>query len=474
MQCPNCQKEYSQKSLCPYCKVDAVLYSGTVRLSDKLYNKGLTKLNNADLTQGIELLNRSVSVNKNNVPARNLLGLALFEIGYVGDALKHWVVSQSLVKDNNLASYYIEEARKNGRSLEELNDAVMKYNQALTYINHKSDDLAIIQLKRAVELNPRFIDALNLLALCHLIQNDREKAAAAAERVLAIDIQNTVALNYLNIINPGRAKPESRHTGGRAGAIRKEAARGPKAPVPIYKPVAMQEKKPRAFRFDIILALIIGAACAFAAMYVLLVPALDRQHASQLQIYQNNVTAAENARIADAEAHATAILAMEADVAAKQAIVDATEAQFDLQDRKIQFNNIENVFRDGELYDAVTRLDELDVSGFPRDLIDRAENIRDAAYPQLAVQFRTSGVNAFNANDYYLALAELERALRFMDPDDPALRTAPFLEALATIYVEDEARHAEARVLLEEMRDRFPHHRPRTRDNMFTRLTDLD
>jgi len=471
MQCPNCQKDYKHDKICPYCKVDAVLYSGTVRLSDKLYNKGLAKLSYGDITQGIELLNRSVSVNKNNVPARNLLGLALFEIGYVGDALKHWVVSQSLVKDNNLATQYIDDVRRNGRSLEELNDAVVKYNQALTYINHKSDDLAIIQLKRAIELNPSFIDALNLLCLCHLIQNDREKAAAAAERVLAIDIQNTVALNYLSIINPNRAKPEPRHTSGRK-EIR--GGRASKSSIPMYKPVAMQERKPRAFRFDIILALVIGAACAFAAMYVLLVPALDRQHASQLQVYQGRVTAAENARQEDAEAHAAAIAEMQDNIDSMQADVAAVEAQFDLQERIILFNHAENLFRDGQLYETINRLDEIDTDGFPPDLVARYDDMRAIAYPQLAIQFRDQGVAAFNANDFYLALPTLERALRFMEPEDPSPRNVAFLWSLANLYYQDETRHAEARELLEEMAARFPHNTPNQRNNLLNRLTDLD
>ena len=249
MKCPNCKKEYREGTICPACNVDEVLYTGTVRLSDKLYNKGLSKLNNGDLSQGIELLTRSVSVNKNNVPARNLLGLALFEIGYVGDALKHWVISQSLLKENNPANQYVEEARNNSRALEALNDAVAKYNQALTYIKQKSDDLAIIQLKRAVELNPRFVDALNLLTLCHLIQNDREKAAAAAERVLAVDIQNTVALNYLTILNPNRPKQDTRKN-----QSRNSRQSSPDRRASYSRPTPVQEKRPRTFRFDIILA----------------------------------------------------------------------------------------------------------------------------------------------------------------------------------------------------------------------------
>jgi len=469
MQCPNCQKEYKEGNLCPSCKVDSVLYSGTVRLSDKLYNKGLSKLNNGDLTQGIELLNRSVSVNKNNVPARNLLGLALFEIGYVGDALKHWVVSQSLLKENNPATHYVEEARKNSRALEELNDAAVKYNQALTYLRQKSDDLAIIQLKRAVELNPRFVDALNLLALCHLIQNDREKAAAAAERVLAIDIQNTVALNYLSILQPNRARPDARKSQARVS--RKDSGSS-KGAVAYTRPVAVQEKKPRAFRFDIILALVLGAALSFAVVYVLLFPALHRQNEQDIQHYRNRLSDAADAREEDAQRHAEDIQAMEQSLEDMRAEIDALDVEFYRQDRIIRFNQIENLYRDGQLLETIDRLDTIDMTGLPPDLVERAEVIRGSAYPVLAAQFMNDGTRAFDASDYYKALVDLEMAVRFMTEDSP--RPAAFLFALGTLYSEDDARHPEARVLLEELRDRFPNHRPQARNQALARLTDED
>jgi len=443
------------------------VYTGAVRLSNRLYNKGLSKLNNGDLTQGIEILTRSVSVNKNNVLARNLLGLALFEIGYVGEAFKHWVISQSMQKEDNLATEYLEEARKNSRTLEALNDAAAKYNQALVYLKQKSDDLAIIQLRRAVELNPRFVDALNLLTLCHLIQNNREKATATMERVLAIDIQNTIALNYLSIINPARAKHDAR----KADLVR-TGRKGPSKPSPSsYRPINVQEKKARTFRFDIILALVIGAVCTFAVMYIMFAPAIERQHENQLQTYRDNLRQAEGAREVDAAAHAQEIQAIQEQTLLISSEIETWEARYDLSDRTIRFHQADNLFRDGQLLEAIERLEAIDMTGLPRDLIDRAGFIREDAYPRLGTQFVTEGLNAFNANDYYKALVDLELALRFMPPT--AARRNEFLYALGTLYSRDEARHPEARVLLEELREYFPNFRPQRTNALLAGLTDI-
>jgi len=436
-----------------------------VRLSDKLYNKGLSKLNSGDLTQGIEILNRSVSVNKNNIPARNLLGLALFEVGYVGDAFKHWVVSQSFQKEDNPATGYLEQARKNIRALEALNDATVKYNQALIYIKQKSDDLAIIQLKRAVELNPRFVSALNLLALCYLIQNSREKAAAAAERVLAVDIQNVIALNYLSIINPARTKHETRK--GEVG--NKGSTKSVSSP---YRGINIQEKKARNFRFDIILALVIGAVCTFAIMYIMFYPAIDRQHENQLQAYRTSLNEAENARIADAEVHIAELAEKDSHIQAQEGLLEQWEAQYERADRIIRFMQADNLFRDDQLLEAIERLDVIDMEGLPRDLVDRDIEIRENAYPRLGTQFVNEGLSAFNTGDYYKALVDLELALRFMPPT--AARRAEFLLALGTLYARDEARHPEARVLLEELVAEFPNHRPQHTGSLLDSLTDED
>jgi len=438
---------------------------GTVRLSDKMYNKGLSKLNNGDLTQGIELLTRSVAVNKNNVPARNLLGLALFEIGYVGDALKHWVVSQSLLKENNPANHYVEEARKNNRALETLNDAVVKYNQALTYIKQKSDDLAIIQLKKAVEINPRFIDALNLLALCHLIQNDRDKAAAAAERVLAVDIQNPVALNYLSILSPNKSRPDTRKSQNHSR--RAESSRRTHS---YSRPTPVQEKRPRSFRFDIILALVIGAACSFAVVYILLFPALHRRNEIQIGEYRQRLTDADTLRDSAAMLHQAEINQMELDLDTLSEDLDRLTVDYDRQDNIIRFHITYNLYRDGYLREAIESLDNIDLTDLPPDLRDRADVMREAVYPVLAVQYRNAGVDAFNGSDYLLALVQLENAVRFMIDD--SLRNTSFLWALGNVYAHEDARHADAREILYELRERFPSYRPWARDQLIAGLTD--
>ena len=60
-----------------------------------------------DLTGAAESLKTSVMIHKNNIEARNLLGLVYCEMGEVVEALSQWVISKNLQPDNNPAGSYI-------------------------------------------------------------------------------------------------------------------------------------------------------------------------------------------------------------------------------------------------------------------------------------------------------------------------------------------------------------------------------
>jgi cytochrome c-type biogenesis protein CcmH/NrfG len=420
---------------------------GTVRLSDKLHNQGLERLKNGDFFHGIEALTKSISINKNNVPSRNLLGLALFEMGHVGEALKHWIISKSMLNEENPAEKYIESANKNARQLERLNDAVGMYNQALGHIKQKSDDLAIIQLKKAVEINPRFVDALNLLTLCYLIQNDRERALSTAERVLGVDINNPVALNYYSIINPGKTrslrnavKPKSPQS----------VSKGP------YKSIELEEKKQRNFHFAELLTFLIGVACTAAACYFLLIPALDsareteRQDAAQALAetqadYRQQLNQAETekaelnqeiSRLGDNKQE------ISGDLAEQLRINDVNRAYF--------------LYINDELRAAVDLLDGFDSYGLPHDIRQRIVEIHEGAYPRLGLEYYNLGLAAFNApRDSYMALVHLENAHRFLS--DEATQYNRLLFMLGVLYYDDEQnRMEEAYAVLSALRERAP------------------
>ena len=137
-------------------------------LSNRFYNEGLEKASVRDMTGAINSLRDSLKFNKNNIDARNLLGLIYYETGEVVPALSEWVISKNLKAEDNIADSYMDMVRNNPSELETINQTIKKFNIALNYCHQDSLDLAVIQLKKVLSLNSKFIKAHLLLALLYL------------------------------------------------------------------------------------------------------------------------------------------------------------------------------------------------------------------------------------------------------------------------------------------------------------------
>ncbi len=54
---------------------------------------------------------QSLQYNRENIAARNLLGLVYYGIGEVSEALVEWIISKNLCPRDNIADYYIKKYR---------------------------------------------------------------------------------------------------------------------------------------------------------------------------------------------------------------------------------------------------------------------------------------------------------------------------------------------------------------------------
>ena len=182
-------------------------YKKLESLSNFFYNDGLEKAGVRDLTGAIESLQQSLRMNKNNIDARNLLGLVYYEMGEVVAALSEWVISKNLETGENLADYFMDTVRNSPAKLDEINQTIKKFNIAYNYCRQDSLDLAVIQLKKVLSLNSGFIKAHLLLALLYLKAGNFDRAKVEAQKVLKLDTGNLMARRYLkeadNMLLPG-------------------------------------------------------------------------------------------------------------------------------------------------------------------------------------------------------------------------------------------------------------------------------
>lgn len=180
---------------------DMKIFKKVVRISNSYYNDGLQKAQVRNLSGAIISLRQSLKFYKYNIQARNLLGLVYYEMGEVVDALSEWVISANYQSEDNLAKKYIEQIHRNRNQLDTINQTIKKYNQALIYCKQDSKDLAVIQLRKVLSLNPKLVKAHQLIALLYIEEGYYEKAKKALRDAGKIDTDNTTTLRYLKEVN---------------------------------------------------------------------------------------------------------------------------------------------------------------------------------------------------------------------------------------------------------------------------------
>ncbi|MBO5279453.1 MAG: tetratricopeptide repeat protein [Lachnospiraceae bacterium] len=210
MECYKCGAVLSDSDFCHKCGADVKLYKKILKSSDAYYNQGLSRAQERDLSGAAECLRQSVKLNKHNTQARNLLGLVYFEMGEAVAALSQWVISKNLQPEKNIADTYLNAIQKNAGRLDTINQTIKKYNQALNYAKQDSADLAIIQLKKVLTLNPNLVKGHQLLALLYMKNGEPEKAVKPLKKALAIDKCNPLTLKYMKEIRDQNEPPEKK------------------------------------------------------------------------------------------------------------------------------------------------------------------------------------------------------------------------------------------------------------------------
>ena len=263
MRCTRCDANINDEmEICRFCGQDLSIIYHVRRISNAYYNMGLEKAQVRDLSGAIMVLKKSLQFDKYNTNARNLLGLVYNEMGETVAALSEWVLSRYLQPENNRAQYYINVIQKNQTALDAVNQTIKKYNSALNAAKGGNEDLAVIQLKKVVSLNPKFVRALQLLALLYMKSKEYSKAAKCLKRARRIDYNNTTTLRYMQEIGDKFSENEGKSRENSARAYRQQPKKDPLAnvqPVGAYK----EEKRHWMPVINVIIGVIIGLVVSF-------------------------------------------------------------------------------------------------------------------------------------------------------------------------------------------------------------------
>lgn len=263
MRCYNCDAQLGREDRCPNCGTDVRIYKKIIMASNAYYNDGLARAGVRDLSGAIDSLKRSLRFNKMNINARNLLGLIYFEMGEVVDALTEWVISKNYQPKDNVASRYLDEIQNNQARLSSINQTIKKYNQALLYCRQESRDLAIIQLKKVIALNPKMVKGHQLLALLYMQDGKYDLAKKSLRSAGKIDANNTITLRYLKEVNNALREAKPNHKNKNDDLISYQSGNDT-----IIQPAHFKDSS----AFGTILNIVIGIVVGVAITCFLIVP----------------------------------------------------------------------------------------------------------------------------------------------------------------------------------------------------------
>ena len=430
MECPKCGARLSEKDFCTGCGEDVGIYKKIMKISNTYYNDGLEKARVRDLSGAIESLKRSLKYNKRNMMARNLLGLIYYEVGEVVEALSQWVLSANYQKEKNIANDYIQAIQANPGQLEDINQTIRKFNQALIYCQQGSGDLAIIQLKKVLTMNSKMIQAYQLLGLLYIEQGELELARRTLNKAIKIDTTNTKTLRYLREAKPKKESAQA----GRGNKIKAERQQEvisyQDGNETIIQPTtAYKESTGVSTLINIMIGLVIGLAVA----WFLIIPA--RQAALKSDYKDQNISLSEelatkNAKEQDMQDTIDSLQAQVNELTESLSNYEGEDGSAGTYESLIKGANAHMAGDGNAAYEAIKGIE---ADGLSEDATRLYQSLIDKYGSQIAKRKQQEGLQYYKAKNYVEAVPIFKDVLAL---DDTNVQVMYYL---ARSYQEDES-----------------------------------
>jgi tetratricopeptide (TPR) repeat protein len=415
MNCLNCNTPFENTYICPHCGYEDSVAKKVIYSSNWHYNQGLEKARIRDLSGAASSLRQSLKYNKRNIDARNLLGLVYYQMGEIVSALSEWVISVHFRQTDNPASEYIEAIQNSPDRLKEANKVIRKYNMALEYVHENNADLAIIELKKVVNLSPTYVRAYQLLGLLYI----QRKQYAAARKVLAravkVDRNNMTTMRYLRELNQLHGKSSKR----KADSAESMRINDP-------NPVVIEENSGRGYNdyntgFLSFINVLIGIVIGVAVIWLLVVPSVTKRKASEY----NQAVVEYSAQISERNKEVSSLTTQLQEVQAELDQYKATvgEAVDDAGASEDKLISAMLSYLQSDLESAGEYLADIE----PAAIVESREKkiyelMKEATKDSVTDSLYEEAYEAYEAGDYIDAIEGLTRVLRM----DESYRSAIF------------------------------------------------
>lgn len=413
MICYKCGCRLSDKDFCTSCGADVAAYKKIMFAANRFYNEGLEKASVRDLSGAVSSLRQCIKLNKDHIEARNLLGLVYFERGEVVAALSEWVISKNIRGEKNIADDYINRLQNNPGRLDTYNQTIKKYNQALAYCQQDSLDLAVIQLKKVLSMNSKFLQARQLLALLYINSQEWEKAKKELEKCQQVDANNTMTLRYMKEVQEMMPSEEEKPK------KKKEAIVYQSGNDTVIQPIGKKENTVLLTIFNIAIGLAVGVGITF----FMVLPARVKIAQEDASVQLKAVSEQLDAKTVQVEELTKQIedLSVENDslsnsLDASSSVSTAIQCNTDLIEAAVMYLN-----QTGDDMQIADTLELISEDYREQTATESFQTLYDTIYnavgPTVAESFYTVGYEAYRTEDYETAIQNFTKAFQY-DPEN--------------------------------------------------------
>ena len=411
----------TEHDFCTNCGADVVRYKRIMGTANLYYNDALERAQVRDLSGAVENLRQCLKLNKNHVEARNLLGLVYFEMGEAVAAMSEWVISKNLRPTKNIADDYLNMMQNDPSTLESISQTIKKYNQALAYCYQDSQDLAVIQLKKVISLNPKFVQAHQLLALLYINAEKWKDAKRELEKCRKVDVNNTITLRYLQEVD---SMLELETEGGLGSRSRKtvDTVKYRHGNETIIQPLNSRESKSMTTLMNILVGIVIGVAAACFLILPAQVQSAKQDIDAELKLVNEEMDA-KTATITELEQNIKTLTSEKEKLQAELVGYTGEDGQLSAVDNLLHAANIYmNDSTDTSSVAGYLDMIDEDTAGTAGEAFENVYNhLRSAVGTSVGKSYYDTGMEAYQNESYDEAIDYLSKAFAYDNTNGEAL-----------------------------------------------------
>lgn len=367
-------------------------------LSAVYYNRGLERAGIRDLSGAVTQLLISLKFNKENMDARNLLGLIYFETGETGSALREWMISRNLHPAENPAIDYIRQVQADQARLNAVNRTLVEFNEALRTCKEGHDDVAAITLRKVLTRNPKLLKAYQLLGLIEFREGRYAHASRTLKKALKIDHTNPTTLRYLRAVE---------EAAGGSSALKRHSSKDEEGDATTKAKAPYPSRFRETPAFVNLVNVLIGLAIGMLAVWFVIAPAVRKnaaREADEKVMEYSNVMATQEDRITQLESQVAEYT---------DSVQNAQSAQQNSENAVTSYDNLLRAYNDYQNANYLAAGDEIaavDVSLLSTSAADIYNAIRNAINDEAYSLYVRNGEEAYYAENWPEAITAFEHA----------------------------------------------------------------